>query len=62
LRRQSHTVTTPWGDIEGKIAWLPNGQSRFAPEYESCRRIAEEQHVPLREVYEAATKAFEANP
>jgi uncharacterized protein (TIGR00299 family) protein len=62
LRRQSHMVTTPWGEVEGKIAWLRNGQSRFAPEYESCRRIAEEQHVPLREVYEAATKAFEANP
>ena len=59
LRRQPHCVTTPWGPVEGKIGWLRDGQPRFSPEFESCRRIATEQHVPLREVYEAAQKAFD---
>jgi len=60
LRRQPHSVVTPWGPVEGKIGWLRDGQPRFSPEFESCRRIAEEQRVPLREVYEAAQKAFDA--
>ncbi len=59
LRRQPHCVTTPWGSAEGKIAWLPSGEPRFAPEFESCRSIAEASHVPLQEVYEAAQKAFD---
>jgi pyridinium-3,5-bisthiocarboxylic acid mononucleotide nickel chelatase len=60
LRRQPHSVDTPWGPIEGKVGWLRDGPPRFAPEFESCRRVAEEQRVPLREVYEAAQKAFDA--
>ena len=57
LRRQPHTVTTPWGPIEGKLAW--HGDSpRFSPEFESCRRVAMAHHVPLREVYEAAHASF----
>ena len=43
-----------------KIGWLRDGPPRFAPEFESCRRVAEAQRVPLREVYEAAQKAFDA--
>ena len=35
-------------------------QPRFAPEFESCRQIAEARGVPLHEVYEAAQKAFDA--
>jgi hypothetical protein len=59
LRRQAHCVTTPWGAVEGKIGWLSSAAPRFAPEYESCRRIAAEQKIPLRDVYEAAQKAFD---
>jgi pyridinium-3,5-bisthiocarboxylic acid mononucleotide nickel chelatase len=61
LRRQPHSVSTPWGPVAGKIGWLRDGVPRFAPEFESCRRMAEEQHVPLREVYETAQKAFDAS-
>ena len=59
LRRQPHCVTTPWGSVEGKIGWPSSESPRFAPEYESCRRIADEHKVPLRDVYEAAQKAFD---
>ncbi len=60
LRREPHTVTTPWGPVEGKVGWHRDQPPRFAPEFESCRRIAEARGVPLREVYEAAQKAFDA--
>ena len=60
LRRQPHSVATPWGSVEGKIGWLRDAVPRFAPEFESCRRVAMAHHVPLQEVYEAAQKAFDA--
>jgi pyridinium-3,5-bisthiocarboxylic acid mononucleotide nickel chelatase len=60
LRRQPHSVATPWGPVEGKIAWLRNGLPRFSPEFESCRRVAAAHQTPLQEVYEVARKAFDA--
>ncbi len=59
LQRQPHTVATSWGPIDGKIGWLGDGRPRFVPEYESCRKVAEQYRVPLREVYDAAMKAFD---
>lgn len=59
LRRQPHTVTTPWGPVEGKVAWLRSGMPRFSPEFESCRRVAIAHQTPLQEVYDAAQKAFD---
>lgn len=58
LARRALTVQTPWGAVEGKVGWF-SGEARFAPEFESCRQIAETQRVPLRAVYEAALKAFD---
>jgi uncharacterized protein (TIGR00299 family) protein len=58
LARRPHEVTTPWGVIAGKIAHLTNGDERFTPEYEACRKVAEERMVPLADVLRAATNAF----
>lgn len=58
LRRMTHTVETPWGAVEGKLAWSSDSEASFSPEYESCRRIALEHRVPLRRVYEAALQAY----
>jgi uncharacterized protein (DUF111 family) len=60
LSREPRSVETPWGVVDGKVAWLGDGRPRFAPEFESCRRVAIERQVPLRDVYEAARKAFDA--
>jgi len=60
LSRQAHAVQTPWGPVEGKVGWLADEAPRFAPEFESCRHIATQHGVPLREVYEVAQKAFDA--
>ncbi|NLF08412.1 MAG: nickel pincer cofactor biosynthesis protein LarC [Pirellulaceae bacterium] len=58
LRREPCTVETPWGPVAGVIGWRGDGSPRFSPEYEACRRAAMENDVPLRDVYEAAAKAF----
>ncbi|MDZ7615921.1 MAG: nickel pincer cofactor biosynthesis protein LarC [Patescibacteria group bacterium] len=60
LARREHRVATPWGDIEGKIAFPPGGPPRFSPEFESCRRVAVEHDVALPDVYDAALRAFDA--
>jgi uncharacterized protein (TIGR00299 family) protein len=59
LARESHEVQTPWGAVAGKIAWLPNGGRRFAPEFDACRQIAIKAGVPLDDVMDAARLAFQ---
>ena len=54
LRRESRSVTTTYGDVRVKIAHGPDGREHAAPEYEDCKRLAQEKNVPLKVVYEAA--------
>lgn len=61
LDRRPHQVQTEWGPIDGKIGWLSGEPSLFSPEFESCRRVAAERGVPLREVYEMARRAFDVS-
>ncbi len=58
LDRAAHSVTTDWGPIEGKLGFITGQSPSFSPEYESCRRVAEQHNVPLKQVYEAAQQAF----
>jgi uncharacterized protein (TIGR00299 family) protein len=60
LPREIQQAVTAWGPVDGKLSRLKDGSVQFAPEYESCRRIAEEHHVPLRDVYAAAQQGFAA--
>jgi uncharacterized protein (TIGR00299 family) protein len=60
LPRQATAVQTPWGTVEGKVSWLDAKAARFAPEFESCQRIAAQCGIPLRDVYDAAQKSFDA--
>jgi hypothetical protein len=60
LKRRRHEVETPWGTVVGKIAIVRDGVSNFSPEYDSCREVAAAQNVPLRDVYDAARRAFAA--
>jgi hypothetical protein len=62
LDRRPHQVQTEWGPIDGKIGWLTGESPRFSPEFESCRRVAAEHGVPLREVYEIASRPISARP
>jgi hypothetical protein len=59
LERRPHVVETAFGPIEGKLARLPDGSLRFSPEFESCRQAADRARAALRDVYEAASRAFD---
>ncbi|MGD8474035.1 MAG: nickel pincer cofactor biosynthesis protein LarC [Anaerolineae bacterium] len=58
LTRASKQVETAYGPVQVKIAQWGPGQTKAAPEYEDCRRLAELHDVPLREVYRAAEAAL----
>jgi uncharacterized protein (TIGR00299 family) protein len=58
LARRWVTVVTSWGDVRMKIASLNGTVTNYAPEYEDCRRIAAEQHIPLKAVMQEATQAY----
>ena len=60
LRRESRKVITPWGEVEVKFGRLDGHLVQTAPEYESCRRIAEAAGVPVRQVFDAARRAADA--
>jgi uncharacterized protein (TIGR00299 family) protein len=57
LPREEATVETPWGSVRVKIATAPDGTRNVAPEYEDCRRIANERGVALKHVMQAALVA-----
>jgi uncharacterized protein (TIGR00299 family) protein len=59
LKREPHRVETPWGPVEGVLAWLDAETARFSPEFESCKRLAAEHKLPLKVVYEAAQQAYQ---
>jgi hypothetical protein len=59
LHREARTVETPWGPVQGKVAWREGRPPTFSPEYEDCARLAREQGIALRHVYAAAVRGFE---
>ncbi|MGC8879245.1 MAG: nickel pincer cofactor biosynthesis protein LarC [Anaerolineae bacterium] len=54
LPRSVEEVETPYGTVRVKVTLWTEGKTRVKPEYEDCRRLAEQHNVPLREVYRAA--------
>jgi len=57
LWRDQLVVKTTYGDITVKRIKDPNGNLRIVPEYEVCRKIADEQNIPLRSVYDTIIRA-----
>lgn len=51
LERAVVEVGSPWGKIKLKKVVSTDGSSHFLPEYDTCREIARENNLPLREVY-----------
>ena len=62
LRREFVTVHTPYGAVTVKVGRLDGKVLQAAPEFESCRKVAEQAKVPLKEVYDAARRAFPPGP
>lgn len=57
LPRRAESVETSFGAVAVKLTELPGGSVRVTPEYEDCRRLAEEHGVALRVVRHAAEHA-----
>ena len=59
LEREFAEVDTEWGKVRIKIARWPSGEVvNASPEYEVCRSLARANHVPLKQVMQAAMRAW----
>ncbi len=57
LSKDTISVETRFGEITVKIGKTRNQVKNIAPEYESCRSIAVQQGIPLKDVYDEAQAA-----
>ena len=58
LQRGHTPVATPFGTVRVKTGSLDGETLNVNPEYEDCRRLAEEHKVPLKQVHAAAITAY----
>jgi uncharacterized protein (TIGR00299 family) protein len=58
LRREFVTVQTAYGSVTVKVGQLDGKVLQAAPEFESCKKLADQANMPIKEVYEAALRAF----
>jgi len=59
LPREVVKVTTRFGEVRIKVAGGPGRARHASPEFDDCRKLAEEKNVPLHEVMEQAMLLFE---
>jgi uncharacterized protein (DUF111 family) len=59
LERHPVDVETPYGTVTLKVASVPGRGERASPEFESVRKAAERSGRPLREVADAALRAWQ---
>jgi uncharacterized protein (TIGR00299 family) protein len=62
LRRGFVTVQTPQGSVTVKVGKLDGKVLQAAPEFESCKKLADQAGVPIKEIYDAALRAFPTSP
>jgi uncharacterized protein (TIGR00299 family) protein len=59
LAREFAEAQTAWGLVQIKIArWASGEVANAAPEYEDCRALARKHGVPLKQVMQAAMRAY----
>jgi pyridinium-3,5-bisthiocarboxylic acid mononucleotide nickel chelatase len=59
LPREHVKVKTRFGDVRVKVSRSDGRVQHASPEYEDCRKLAEDRNVPLQEVMEQAMLRFE---
>ncbi len=59
LAREERTFETPWGRVNGKVAFLPDGSRRFTPEYDAVCAVAKKHAVAITQITAAAQRAFD---
>ncbi|MDR0311098.1 MAG: nickel pincer cofactor biosynthesis protein LarC [Acidobacteriota bacterium] len=60
LRREFREVSTRYGTVTMKVSLLDGRPVNFVPEFEDCRRLAEQTGKPLKEIQAAAANAYMA--
>ncbi len=58
LQREFTKVKTSFGEVTVKVGKLDGKVLQAAPEFESCKKIAERAKVPLKHVYDAAIRSL----
>jgi pyridinium-3,5-bisthiocarboxylic acid mononucleotide nickel chelatase len=58
LPREWINVTTEFGEIRMKVARVNGRIQHASPEFEDCRKLAEQQNVPLHRIMEAAMRQW----
>ena len=58
LRREFATRKTKFGSVTIKLGRLNGKVVQAAPEFESCKKLAEQKRVLLKQVYEAAVETL----
>ena len=60
LPREWVKVSTQFGEVRVKVARLNGHIEHAAPEFDDCRKLAEEKNVPLQRILEEALRSFAA--
>ncbi|HOO91077.1 MAG TPA: nickel pincer cofactor biosynthesis protein LarC [Syntrophales bacterium] len=58
MNRSVVAVETPYGRVDVKIGVYNGEVIKLKPEYDQCRKLAEEHHIPLHRVYEIVQEAY----
>lgn len=58
LARSSHSVETSFGKIRVKVAYRGDTIAKVVPEYEDCKKAAEDCGVPISQVYAEVQRNF----
>jgi uncharacterized protein (DUF111 family) len=61
LPRESVKVTTSFGEVCIKLSRVNGRILHVSPEYEDCRKLAEEKNVPLQRVINEALRSYESS-
>ena len=59
LHRETTMLEMELGKVKLKIGYLGDGEIKFAPEYESCKKLATSKNIPLFKIYQEVYKTFE---
>ncbi|NQV17554.1 MAG: nickel pincer cofactor biosynthesis protein LarC [Armatimonadetes bacterium] len=52
IKRKTIKVNTEYGSVDVKVGYLKNKIFTASPEYEDCKKIAEEQKIPLKDIFQ----------
>ena len=56
-QRDWHEVTTAFGTVRVKVKWVDGLPMGAMPEFDDCRRLAEDKKLAVKQVHDAATAA-----